>query len=51
MAGNSVNLLGWSNEDKQTHTKETMTLGAPLESGSCLYYDLQMTYKHIQPVQ
>ena len=48
LAGNSEYLMGWSDEDKQICSKETMTLGAPLEAATNLYYDLQLKYKHIQ---
>ena len=46
LAGNDIHLLGWSDEDIQVCNKETMTLGAPLESANHLYHDLQMTYIH-----
>jgi hypothetical protein len=37
-------LLKWSAEDIRAHTKETRTVGAPLELGRELYEELQSTY-------
>lgn len=45
LAGDSECLLGWSDEDKQIGGKNAMKLGAPLENGNNLYYDLQMQYR------
>ena len=45
MSGNSKNLLGWSDEDKQIAGGEDATkLGAPLDSACNLYSNLQKTY-------
>ena len=48
LAGNSEYLLGWSDEDKQSCSKDAMALTAPLETANDLYYDLQSTYMHTQ---
>ena len=48
LAGNSGYLLGWSNEDKQTCSKEAMTLGTTLKASDELYHDLQSAYKQTQ---
>ena len=45
LARDNEELLGWSDDDRQTVGEEAMKLGAPLEHGSNLYYDLQMQYK------
>ena len=45
LAGNTGYLLGWSDEDKQIGGEYAMKLGAPLESATNLYHDLQLTYK------
>ena len=42
--GGSEYLLGWSDEDKQSASEDAIKLGAPLESASCLYLDLQQQY-------
>ena len=42
--GSSEYLLGWSDEDKQVVGEDAMKLGAPLESASNLYIDLQQQY-------
>ena len=46
LAGNNEKLLGWSEEDQQI-SKEAMTLGAPRKASTNLYYDLQLTYRHM----
>ena len=45
LASDSECLLGWSDEDKQMGGENAMKLGAPLENGNNLYYDLQMQYR------
>ena len=42
--GGSEYLLGWSDEDKQSGGEDAIKLGAPLESASSLYLDLQQQY-------
>ena len=48
LAGNSGYLLGWSDEDKRSCSKEAMTLGATLKAANNLYHDLQLAYKQTQ---
>ena len=45
LAGDNKHLLSWSDEDKQIGGENAMTLGAALEHGNNLYYDLQLQYK------
>jgi len=45
LAGDSRYLLSWSDEDVQIGGENAMRLGAPLENGSNLYYDLQLQYR------
>ena len=42
---NGEYLLAWSDEDKQIGGEDAMKLGAPLESATNLYHDLQLMYK------
>ena len=45
LAGDGEYLLAWSDEDKQIGGENVMKLGASLENGNNLYYDLQLQYK------
>ena len=45
LAGDRECLLGWSDEDKQFGGENAMKLGASLENGNNLYFDLQMQYR------
>ena len=44
LSGNSGNLLGWSDKDKQIGGEDAAKLGAPLESAYNLYSELQQKY-------
>lgn len=43
LAGN-YNVFDWSDDDKMSCSEDGMKLGAPLESTTNLYFDLQHSY-------